>query len=377
MKFKELPNGQWYASFQLGGKQQRRWGSNRKELEEAIDEEKFKFKNNGITPEIARNGVRFERLCTDYYDDCVKREVKGLKSLKSQLKCLKQDFDNGRNPYAKDCSKLMVEEWMIKYKNSVSRLFLKKPNGEFVIGADGQRVPKPIDNASVNRKYNTLRAVFNHAIDRGFMVANPCRTAEKYKEKGTFKRFLDQDEIKKLTENSPSPNFTHYCMIGLHSGMRPGEILGLFENQFENVDLDNRLIYLMEQKNGEQDTIAIDDELYPLLKQLKQQVSAGVKVEYTPALLRRDAEEAIKLSKINEKRKPGTGRFTIYGLRHTFASHLLMAGEDIKVVKEWLRHASIETTDKHYGHLTKDHLRKAANKINLMKIGPKLKVVGE
>ena len=51
---------------------------------------------------------------------------------------------------------------------------------------------------------------------------------------------------------------------------------------------------------------------------------------------------------------------TFHVLRHTFASHLVMAGVDLAAVKELLRHKSIDMTLR-YAHLSPEHRKSAIN----------------
>jgi site-specific recombinase XerD len=85
-------------------------------------------------------------------------------------------------------------------------------------------------------------------------------------------------------------------------------------------------------------------------------------------------ERMIKDSGVNEG-KEERERFTIYGLKHCYISHLIMAGVDIATVSE-LTGVSIPTLKKHYLRLTQDHLRVAQAKANLTpKAGVELKIV--
>ena len=70
------------------------------------------------------------------------------------------------------------------------------------------------------------------------------------------------------------------------------------------------------------------------------------------------------LSRLFKKyaRLAGLGDKKLHDLRHTFGSYLAMAGEDIKRIKELMRHRDIKTTEI-YAKLTTESLKKAVNKL--------------
>ena len=61
-------------------------------------------------------------------------------------------------------------------------------------------------------------------------------------------------------------------------------------------------------------------------------------------------------------RKAGIKDFVFHDLRHTFASHLIMAGVDITTVSKLLGHRSLTMTLR-YSHLAPAHLAEAVNKL--------------
>jgi site-specific recombinase XerD len=63
--------------------------------------------------------------------------------------------------------------------------------------------------------------------------------------------------------------------------------------------------------------------------------------------------------------KAGLEGVGVHTLRHTFASHLVMAGVDLATVQKLLGHSSITTT-MIYAHLAPDHLRAAVEKLSFV-----------
>jgi integrase len=140
--------------------------------------------------------------------------------------------------------------------------------------------------------------------------------------------------------------------LALHTGMRKGEILHL---TWENVNLRERYIELVDQKNGERSTIPLNQTAIETLRAVPRRLGSKYvfpgKMPGKPFFdLKRQFEKAVADAKLEG--------VTFHILRHTCASHLVMAGVDLVTVKEIMRHKSIEMTMR-YAHLSPEHKKSA------------------
>jgi integrase len=135
--------------------------------------------------------------------------------------------------------------------------------------------------------------------------------------------------------------------------MRKGEILTL---KWENIDLANGFILLPKTKNGDRREIPINGTLKALFQSLPRRLDGGYlfyhhKTGEKYDEVKRSFARSCKDAKIMD--------LHFHDLRHTFASHLVMAGVDLTSVTELLGHKSLAMTMR-YAHLAPSHKVKAA-----------------
>lgn len=227
-------------------------------------------------------------------------------------------------------------------------------------------------NASVNRAFAILKAVLNKAMQWGYIQRNPAQFLKPLPIKETVPRFLSIEELARLRAHIQDQRLKDFTTALLHTAIRPVDIKSLTWSQ---VDRENRCIHITTHKGRKPHnySVPIDDTLWIVIQRRFKETN-GLGPVFDTSNIRKLAEQAIKDSKINEDRSYGE-RFTIYGLKHTFISHLLMSGQDIGTVSE-LVGVSVSTLQKHYAHLTMEHLRKVQSKINLTPaLTPDLKII--
>ena len=164
-------------------------------------------------------------------------------------------------------------------------------------------------------------------------------------------RYLSKEECQKLLSECDA-HVRPIVAVALNTGMRKGEILGL---TWDNVDMKHGFILLDHTKNGERREIPINATVRATLQSTPRRLDVRY-VFYDPATLKQYGD--VKKGFNGACRRAGINDFHFHDLRHTFASHLVMAGQDITTVKELLGHKTLAMTLR-YSHLAPAHTAKA------------------
>ena len=220
---------------------------------------------------------------------------------------------------------------------------------------------KQVKPATVNKELGCLRHMYNMAIKWDYAEKNPVREVKFFKENNQRLRYLSSEETRALVE-ACAPHLRPIVIVALNTGMRRGEI---FDLKWSNVDFKNRMIRVVESKNGESRIIPMNDEVYRTLMEHKERTNT----ELVFANKRGKRYRSVHFSFSSAVRRAGIRDFHFHDLRHSFASNLVMGGEDLVTVKELLGHKSIQMTMR-YSHLSQKHKMAAVQRLgNLYKEG--------
>jgi site-specific recombinase XerD len=163
---------------------------------------------------------------------------------------------------------------------------------------------------------------------------------------------LSKEVVQAILRNSE--NLKHRTMLSLTyaSGLRVGEVL-----QLKVVDIDSkRMLITVRGGKGKKDRIVmLSQKILILLREYfreyrpKDYLFEGqYGARYSEASLRKVLQKACVKANVLE-------RPTLHWLRHSFATHLLEAGTDIRYIQQLLGHASTKTTEI-YTHVSTKHI---------------------
>jgi integrase len=279
----------------------------------------------------------FFELCNQYWE--MHGQHKRMKGLNNLIEIWKARIGNVP---LKELSQQRLE----KYLNDRMEESRKEPP------PDAKKKRRVLCAATRNRHLAILKAMFNKGTQWGLTDHNPAAGIERLRENGARTRFLDQGEVKTLL-GACSDEFRPILLTAIHTGMRRGEILKL---KWADVDFANRMFTVQESKSGKKRTIPMDETLAETLKALPSRFQKGYVFpspvnEGKPMV---DVNHVFR--RLVDKAKIENVRF--HDLRHTFASHLVMNGVDIKTVQELLGHANLTMTMR-YSHLAPVHRARA------------------
>jgi integrase len=232
---------------------------------------------------------------------------------------------------------------------------------------DAQRARR----ASANRTWTVLRAALNHAFHDGKTESDVAwRKVKPFKQVDTARiRYLSIAEAKRLI-NATDPEFRPLVEAALQTGARYGELCRLTVADYNP---DSGTIAVRQSKSGKPRHIILTEEGIRLFVRL----TAGCR-GHDLIFAKRNGEsfgQSHQLRPIAEavKRAKITPAVSFHSLRHTWASHAVMAGMPLMVVARNLGHADTRMVEKHYGHLAAsyvaDAVRAAAPRFHLSESG--------
>lgn len=209
-----------------------------------------------------------------------------------------------------------------------------------------------LNEKSINRHISSLKGFYLYLVDNNVIRESPLEEIYSLKTKKTLPKYLSVEEVDRLLNiNLKTPfDYRNKAMLEVMyaTGLRVSELVGLC---FSNIDFENSLIRV----NGK----GKKDRIVPLGEIAQYYLKIYIN-DYRSKLLNKNNYDLIFLNNhgkpisrqgfnfiLNNIRKEVKidKDITPHTLRHSFATHLLERGADIRSIQEMLGHENISTTN--------------------------------
>lgn len=331
--------------FELSGKRRRVGGFNdMKEAKKRLNEIEYNI-NKGINVQ-GSNSIKFSEIATNFMELYAKGDCKAstINSYKSMLRI-------HINPYFQNIKINQIHPDIIQdFKN--------------------QKQDK-ISNKTINNILMLLSAIFEKAIDSGYMLVNPVRRIKKMPIERKKIEVLTLFEINNLMEAAKQifPNFYPLLYAAITTGLRRGELLAL---QWQDIDFDkdcihvNKTLYKKQfqtpKTEASNSSVFITSDLRQVLEKWQNICPKGKlnlvfpNAEGNPqdpdSMVSCYFKRCLEIAKIKK-------HVTFHQMRHLSGSLLLSKNMPMKVIQKHLRHTKISTSIDCYSHLM-EHVNKEA-----------------
>jgi len=247
-----------------------------------------------------------------------------------------------------------VDELLIAVRTDSVRSYLAHLNG------------RHYSKATIARKLATLRSFYKYLVKRGRIGSNPVSAVRTPKQEKKLPRFLEYEEVKRLLETPPINTWLgardRAILETLYStGIRVSELVGL---NMDDIDFLGEVVHI--RGKGKKERIApISSSALQVIqhymefrnKRAQSNPNFDTKVLFvnkhgrrlSTRSIRRKMDKYLKMAGLDPSISPHT-------LRHSFATHMLNNGADLRSVQELLGHQSLSTTQV-YTHLTTRKLK--------------------
>ena len=215
--------------------------------------------------------------------------------------------------------------------------------------------------STVARKLAAIRTFYRHLVERGELEANPAELVSSPKKDSYLPKVLRPDEVGELLERIPGStplDLRDRALLELAyaAGLRAEELVNL---DVKNLDADAEELRV-DGKGGRTRVVPVGEHAWRALERYLARGRTVLGTGESDALFLSKTGKRLSTSDVRRRLRLQTRRAGIspHTLRHSFATHLLEGGADLRTIQELLGHSSISTTQT-YTRVESKRLKKA------------------
>lgn len=207
---------------------------------------------------------------------------------------------------------------------------------------------KSISSSTQNQVINAIKFYYEKVLGMDKMVFEIDRP----RRESHLPTVLSKEDVKQILK--ATQNLKHRCMLTViySAGLRSGELINL---KTEDIDSKRMLIHIRQGK-GKKDrmtllsknALALLREYYKAYTPTKWLFEGMNGDQYSATSLRQVFQNSLTEAQL-------TGKYRLHDLRHSFATHLLESGTDLRYIQTLLGHSSSKTTEI-YTHVSERHI---------------------
>jgi len=219
---------------------------------------------------------------------------------------------------------------------------------------------------SISRKIASIRTFFEFLIRRGDLKSNSAKLVPTPKAEKRLPTFLTVDEVIKLVEAPGSDNALEsrdraILELLYSSGLRVSELVGINLNELDFEAMSVKVL----GKGSKERIVPLGSKAFSAIENyLKRRLDLKPKDDYLFVNSRGGRLTTRSVDRIVKKYAVIAGipkNISPHVLRHTFATHLLGGGADLRAIQEMLGHESLSTTQR-YTHTSVEKLMEIYDK---------------
>ena len=216
---------------------------------------------------------------------------------------------------------------------------------------------------TIARKLSSLKAFFNYLVRSGRMTVNPADMIPFPKLEKTIPRFLSIDDLFHLLDSIKTDTWFDKRNLAMFetfysTGMRVSEIEGM---NMDDIDFKNQMIRVL-GKGSKERIVPVGKRALNAIREYRMSLKEYVIPVFVnkdfsrlgSRSIRRILDKIVKDCQLDVPVSPHT-------LRHSFATHMLDSGADLRGIQEILGHVSLSTTQV-YTHVSMDRLMQVYDK---------------